>query len=85
MLKRYRIRDYKFNIVITVLVLTVFGILLVGSAKPSVQNKQILGLIIGLVMMAVVSLIDYHFILSCWIVKFVFKSWNRTCFLTTQI
>lgn len=64
MLKRYRIRDYKFNIVITVLVLTVFGILLVGSAKPSVQNKQILGLIIGLVMMAVVSLIDYHFILK---------------------
>lgn len=64
MLRRYHIRDYKFNIIITVLGLTIFGIILVGSAKASLQSKQILGLVIGLVMMAAVSLIDYHFIMK---------------------
>ncbi len=64
MLKRYHIRDYKFNIILTVSVLTIFGIILVGSAKQSVQGKQILGMVLGLCVMAVVSMIDYHFIMK---------------------
>lgn len=63
-LKRYHIRDYKFNIVCTVMILTIFGIILVGSAKASLQGKQILGMGIGLVMMTAVSLVDYHFIMK---------------------
>lgn len=62
-LKRYHIRDYKFNIVISVAILTIFGIILVGSAKAALQPKQILGMVIGLVVMVIVSLIDYHFIM----------------------
>lgn len=87
-LKRYHIREYKFNIVLTVMILTIFGIILVGSAKESVQSKQILGMCIGLFMMVTVSLIDYHFIMRFyWIlyglnivllllVKFVGKNVN---------
>ena len=41
--------------------LLIFGIILVGSAKESLQGKQILGMCIGLCMMTAVSLIDYHF------------------------
>ena len=63
MLRRYRIRDYKFNIIISVVALTLIGIVLIGSAKQSVQNKQILGLCIGIAVMVTVSLIDYSFIL----------------------
>ncbi len=64
MLKHYRLRDYRFNLIITVLILTVFGIIVIGSAKHSVQNKQILGLCLGFVAMVVTSLIDYKFILK---------------------
>lgn len=63
MLRRYHIRDYKFNIIISVVALTLIGIVLIGSAKQSVQSKQILGLCIGLAVMITVSLIDYTFIL----------------------
>ena len=44
--------------------MTILGILVIGSAKHSVQNKQIAGLIFGLMVMIVVSLIDYNFILK---------------------
>lgn len=64
MLKRYHIRDYKFNIVLTVVIITIFGIILVGSAKESLQSKQIVGMVLGLGLMTLVSLIDYHFIMK---------------------
>lgn len=71
MLKRYRFKNYKFTLVIMVVVLNVIGILLIGSAKPSVQGKQIYGMCAGLVLMAVVSLIDYSFILKfAWLIYF---------------
>lgn len=63
-LKRYHIRDYKFNIVFFVVCLSIFGIVLVGSAKESLQHNQILGLVLGLIVMTVTSLIDYHFLLK---------------------
>lgn len=69
MLKHYRLRDYRFGLVITVIILTVFGIIVIGSAEESVQNKQILGMCLGLVGMTVTSLIDYKFILKfSWII-----------------
>ena len=72
MLKQYRLRDYRFRLVFYVVALTIIGIMVVGSAKPSVQNKQIVGLILGLVVMVGVSLIDYNFILKfSWIFYFI--------------
>lgn len=69
MLKHYRLRDYRFNLVVSVLVLTIFGIIVIGSAKESVQDKQIIGLILGLIIMAITSLIDYKFILKfAWVI-----------------
>lgn len=62
--KPYRLKDYKFNLVITVLALSILGIMVIGSAKQSVQNKQIVGLVIGLVAMVVISLIDYVWVLN---------------------
>lgn len=57
--KPYRLKEYKFNLVVTVLILSILGIMVIGSAKQSVQNKQIMGLVIGLVAMVIISLIDY--------------------------
>ena len=64
MLKRYSIRDYNFRLVFYLIVLTVLGILVIGSAQEGGnQTKQIAGLVLGLVAMLVISLFDYSFIL----------------------
>lgn len=64
MLKQYRLRNYRIRLVIYVVLLTLIGIAVIGSAEKSVQNKQILGMCLGLAAMLVVSLIDYSFILK---------------------
>lgn len=62
MLKQYKLRNIIY-LVISILVLNIIGILIIGSAKHSVQKMQILGCIIGMVAMVIVSLMDYSFIL----------------------
>ena len=62
--KPYRLKDFKFSLLISVLALTCLGIMVIGSAKQSVQGRQIIGLFIGLIALAVVSMIDYVWILN---------------------
>ena len=62
--KPYRLKDFKFSLLISVLALTCLGIMVIGSAKQSVQGRQIIGLVIGLIALAVVSMIDYVLILN---------------------
>ena len=54
--KPYKLKNYRFGLVALVLVLSIIGILVVGSANESYQSKQIFGVVIGLVVMAIVSL-----------------------------
>jgi len=72
MLKRYKLKDYDFVLVIMLIAISIIGILAIGSARESVQDKQILGLIVGVFLMIVVSLFDYSFFLNFyWILYFV--------------
>lgn len=64
MFKQYKLKNYKFRLVAYVVLLCIIGVMVVGSAKPSVQNKQIIGIAGGLVVMVIVSLIDYGTILK---------------------
>ena len=64
MFKQYKIKDYRFRLIAYVVILCIIGIMVIGSAKASVQDKQIVGLIGGLIAMFIVSLIDYNFILK---------------------
>lgn len=64
MLKRYKLKNYHFQLILYVSLLTIIGIMLIGSAKESVQDKQIFGFVAGLVIMVIVSLIDYSFLLK---------------------
>ncbi len=64
MFKQYKLKNFHFRLVIYVVLLTIIGILAIGSAKASVQNKQIVGLVVGLVVMTITSLIDYSLILK---------------------
>ena len=67
--KKYHLKDYNFTLIITVVLLSTIGILAVGSALPSAQGKQILGILLGLVVMVIISLIDYNWVLEFyWII-----------------
>ena len=64
MLRLYRIKNYNFRLVIWLVALSGLGILLVGSAKETLQTKQAFGVILGLAVMVIVSLIDFSWILN---------------------
>ena len=64
MFKQYKLKNYRFRLVAYAVLLCIIGVMVVGSAKPSVQNKQIIGIAGGLVVMVIVSLIDYGTILK---------------------
>ena len=73
MFKNYRVRDYDFKLILMVVALTVIGILAIGSAKESVQSKQILGFIMGSFMMIVLSFFDYSFFLKFYWLIYIFN------------
>jgi len=62
--KKYHLKDYNFTLIIAVMLLSTIGILAVGSALPSAQSKQILGVVLGLIVMVVISLVDFNWILG---------------------
>ena len=64
MIRQYKLQDYNFRLIIVLMALTSMGVLLVGSADPSLQKKQFLGMILGLIVMVIVSLIDFSWILN---------------------
>ena len=62
--QRYHLKDYKFSLVALVLTISVIGVFIVGSAQASSQGKQVQGVILGVIAMAVISLIDYEWVLN---------------------
>ena len=72
--QQYHIKDYKFGLIISVVAISVIGIMMVGSAKPDFMTKQIMGVILGFGAMVVVSLIDYKWIMNFYWILFVIKS-----------
>lgn len=66
MLKEYKLRDYNFRLIVYIILLNIIGVLVIKSATnsdPEIIGKQLLGIAIGLVAMAVISLIPYNIIL----------------------
>lgn len=69
MIKLYKLRDYDFRLVIALIILSFIGVLLVGSAEASLRNRQLMGMILGLIIMVVVSLMDFSWILNfSWVI-----------------
>lgn len=66
MLRKYRIKDYDFKLVFMLVTLSIIGILAVGSAEKDLQQKQLLGFLLGLFLMVVISLFDYAVFLKFW-------------------
>lgn len=71
MLRQYKLRDYRFRLVLWVVILSVLGIMIIGSADRSFQTKQIIGLVIGIVCMAVISLMDYSWLMNFYWIYYI--------------
>ncbi len=69
--KRYYLKDYKFGLIALVTVISIIGIFFVGSAQASLQVKQLVGVVLGFVLMIVVSLIDYKWIINWYWILYV--------------
>lgn len=64
MFKLYRLKDFHFQLIIYLILLSTIGIMVIGSASQSDQKKQIFGVALGLFAMLVISLIDYRYIVK---------------------
>ena len=74
MIKKYKIIDYDFILVFMVIALSIVGIMAINSADPSSSNKQIAGLIFGVVMMVFISLLDYVYIIKLYILFYILNA-----------
>ena len=63
-LKKYKLNEYDFFLVLLVIGLTVFGSFAIVSANPTTIYKQIGGLVVGIFLMVAISLLDYNFIIK---------------------
>ncbi len=64
MIKQYKLRFYNFRLVLLLIAISSIGVVLVTSARADLRNKQLVGLILGLVVMVILSLMDYSWILN---------------------
>ena len=73
MLKQYKFRFYNFRLVILLLCISTIGVLLVGSAAQELRSRQIMGVVLGVVVMAIVSLMDFSWILNFYWLLYIFN------------
>ena len=64
MKKKYELKNYNIRLLLLLIVITVIGILAIGSAKESVQIRQIQGFGLGFVLLMILTFLDYHMILK---------------------
>ena len=60
--KRYNIKYYNFILFFLVISLMILGVYVINEVNDEFTNKQIVGVVLAVVVMLVVSFIDYHFI-----------------------
>lgn len=69
--QHYQFKNYRISLVLLVTILSVIGVFIVGSAREDYQLRQLQGVILGLVTMAVISLIDYSWILKFYWIMYI--------------
>ena len=75
-LKQYDFKRYNFSLLAVVTLLVIIGSFLIKQVQTPEENlfqKQLVGLVMGLCVAAVVSLIDYHFICKFYIILYFFN------------
>lgn len=73
-LKQYNFKRYQISMLIAVIILVTIGAFLIKQVQTEDENlfvKQLYGLVGGIVLIIIVSLIDYHFICKFFIVLYL--------------
>ena len=73
MWRQYKLKDYNFRLIIWLVTLSTLGVLLVGSAEPSLQGRQLAGVMLGLSIMFIISLTDYSWIMNFYWIGYGFN------------
>jgi rod shape determining protein RodA len=74
MLLEYNFRKYNIRLVLYVLLLNLLGIMVIRSAtnqNAALVGKQVMGIIVGFSIVLILSLLDYHKILSLWMLNYM--------------
>ena len=69
--RNYHFRNFDIGLILMVSLLSAIGILAIGSAEPTLQNKQIFGCVSGSLIMLFLAFVDYHFTLKFYWVMYV--------------
>ncbi len=69
--KTYHLRNYDFFLVLFALTISIFGVIIIGSARETYQSRQIAGLAIGVAAMVFLSLVDYRLLLHFYWVYYI--------------
>ncbi len=72
MFRNYRLRNFDFKLILMIVALSAIGVMVVGSAKESLQMKQLFGVVAGFLIMMFLAFFDYKFILKFyWLIYIV--------------
>lgn len=72
--KKYDLKNYNISLIVIVTVLSAIGIFLISIVQKDTERlfeKQIFGLLVGLTIAVVVSLIDYRFVCKFFIILYI--------------
>ena len=62
--QKLQLKNYNIFLVLLIITINIIGIMAIGSAKESVQSRQIAGMILGVFVMFFISFFDYNLILK---------------------
>ena len=72
MIKKYKLRDFDFKLVIMILMLSGIGVMAISSAEEGLRTKQLAGVVVGFFIMIGISVINYNFVLKfAWPMYFI--------------
>ena len=64
MIKQYKLRFYNFRLMLFLMAVSSIGVVLVSAARDDLKYRQLAGVIVGVIIMVILSLMDYSWILN---------------------
>ena len=58
MFTRFSLKDYNFKLLFNVIIAMICGVVMINSADSSFTLKQCIGIVLGIIIMVVVSLLN---------------------------
>lgn len=68
--KQYNFKNFNFTLIVIVSILTLISTYAIKLSGATFFSRQLIGLVLGLIVVAIVSLVDYHFI--CQLIVFFY-------------